>query len=211
VFCTNCGKELADDANFCLQCGVAQSNDIIEARKALARKWVRRRFRTVARWYSLVAGLVFLALLLVPVVKSRDSSWTDPWFWAALLGILTLIIVPQVLWRDKAADKSSNEPKMPLVTVVAAAFVGLGFCALIYWGGRLAASMTLDNRPIQFKLMILGLVLLNAAFVVTLANTLDKLGSGRMAQARGQRFLLIAMACQILANLSAEILRQAYY
>ena len=95
MHCTTCDQELPEDANYCLRCGTPQ------------KAWLRPAFRPYRklawRQYALVypaaVGMIFLAILVLGAYQLRWEPLSEPTWWLALLGVLALILVPQLVFR----------------------------------------------------------------------------------------------------------------
>jgi nicotinamide riboside transporter PnuC len=92
--CKNCGKELPEEADFCMKCGAPQKPEL---RRALAHK-------LGLQWLVLCSisfGTFALVALLSSIFNSRGVPWSDPWLYASFLAVFVLMVIPSLLlWRS---------------------------------------------------------------------------------------------------------------
>jgi hypothetical protein len=89
IYCTKCGQELPNDANFCLRCGQAVNPAEVLAQKKAAALRLLILFGSTA---AIIADGYFIGVLLSSSGKSQDLPWSDPVFLAALISCLVLLV-----------------------------------------------------------------------------------------------------------------------
>lgn len=81
------------------------------------------------------------------------------------------------------------------------------------WGGRLAASISVDSlfTPVLLKIMLFTLVVVNAALIIVTASTLDNPDRWHLGRLRGSALAGVAIIILLLVNVSAEVMWRAYH
>ena len=105
-----CGKELPNDANYCIQCGASQNASVKEPWVEYIRRDRTQKSRLAARVMPAIFGAIALFMLIVMAVRFRVDVADDFSWWLAVVGAIGAIVIPQVLfpwlWKRQDSDRS---------------------------------------------------------------------------------------------------------
>ena len=104
-YCLHCGKELTDDARFCVVCGTEAPlplNEIAEEKQVLDRLHRFLRYERVA-W--LIGGLALLGELFLAVITEVPGSATSLFLAFVVLGLfLSPVIITNLVMAKKTRE-----------------------------------------------------------------------------------------------------------
>jgi hypothetical protein len=186
-----------------MRCGAPLGGEVLEQRLVD----VAVRGRRELRWLMLLVGASFMGLLLWVALRGSYPAWGEPTFWVAVVGIVVVcVVVPHIVWRDGPGAGSAKKDLGAWLMMLAPGAVGVSFAALIWWGGRMAYSLTLGGGHMLEGSAATLMVAVNAGLGLGTARAIEGSVEGRPGWQRARRLTAVLITAQVVVNGVAEVL-----